>query len=65
APHSPDYVPGLEEPEQALPSPDYVPEDDEEDDRDVEADEEEEKEHLAPADSVVVALTAADQAASA
>ncbi|GJY59473.1 hypothetical protein Tco_0459365 [Tanacetum coccineum] len=27
APPSPDYVPGLEEPEQALPSPDYVPDD--------------------------------------
>nr|GFD35157.1 hypothetical protein [Tanacetum cinerariifolium] len=25
APPSPDYIPGLEEPEQALPSPDYVP----------------------------------------
>ncbi|GKF98662.1 hypothetical protein Tco_0297445, partial [Tanacetum coccineum] len=25
APPSPDYVPGLEEPEQAPPSPDYVP----------------------------------------
>ncbi|GKE66943.1 hypothetical protein Tco_1521104, partial [Tanacetum coccineum] len=26
APPSPDYVPGLEEPEQAPPSPDFVPE---------------------------------------
>ncbi|GKG45907.1 hypothetical protein Tco_0498353, partial [Tanacetum coccineum] len=25
-PHAPDYVPGLEEPEQAPLSPDYVPE---------------------------------------
>nr|GFB84371.1 hypothetical protein [Tanacetum cinerariifolium] len=39
-------------------------EDDEEDEMDVEADEEEE-EHPAPADSVVVAPTAADQAPSA
>nr|GEZ85477.1 putative reverse transcriptase domain-containing protein [Tanacetum cinerariifolium] len=41
-------------------------EDDEDDDMDIEADEEEEEEeHPAPADSVVVALTAADQAPSA
>nr|GFA98266.1 hypothetical protein [Tanacetum cinerariifolium] len=39
--------------------------DDEDDDMDIEADEEEEEEHPAPADSVVVALTAADQAPSA
>ncbi|GJS98633.1 hypothetical protein Tco_0819803 [Tanacetum coccineum] len=39
-------------------------EDDEDDDMDIEADEEEE-EHLAPADSVVVALPATDQAPSA
>nr|GFC07442.1 hypothetical protein [Tanacetum cinerariifolium] len=55
-----------EEPEQAPPSPNYVPEDDEEDeddDMDVEADKEEE-EHPAPADFVVVAPTAADQAPS-
>nr|GFA60557.1 hypothetical protein [Tanacetum cinerariifolium] len=39
-------------------------EDDEDDDMDIEADEEEEEEHLAPTDSVVVALTAADQAPS-
>nr|GFB32931.1 hypothetical protein [Tanacetum cinerariifolium] len=133
APHSPDYIPGPEEPEQAPPSPDYVPrpehaddeivaedqpyaedaspivqspeyvsefdfeahpeddddkdpeedpvdsfadggddsddeeessEDDEDDDMDIEADKEEE-EHPAPADSVVVAPTAADQALSA
>nr|GEW91045.1 hypothetical protein [Tanacetum cinerariifolium] len=133
APPSPDYIPGLEEPEQAPPSPDYVlgpehaddeivaedqpyaedaspiaqspeyvpesdfeahPEDDndedpeedpvdypadggddgddeeesskddEDDEMDIEADEEEE-EHPAPADSVVVAPTAADQALSA
>ncbi|GJR67562.1 hypothetical protein Tco_0013627 [Tanacetum coccineum] len=134
APPSPDYVPGLKEPEQAPPFPDYVPglehtddeivaedqpgaedaspttqspdyvpefdpkanpkedddedseedpvnyptnrgddgddeegslEDDEDDDMDIEADdEEEEEEHLAPADSVVVALPATDQAPS-
>nr|GFC02392.1 hypothetical protein [Tanacetum cinerariifolium] len=128
--HSPDYIPGPEEQEQAPPSPDYVPgpehtddeivaedqpyaedalpiaqlpeyvpesdfeahpedDDDEdpeedpvdylanggddgddedessEDDMDVEADDEEEEEHPAPADSVVVAPTAADQAPSA
>nr|GEY81698.1 hypothetical protein [Tanacetum cinerariifolium] len=40
-------------------------EEDEDDDMDVEADEEEEEEHPAPADSVVVAPTAADQAPSA
>nr|GFA29124.1 hypothetical protein [Tanacetum cinerariifolium] len=40
-------------------------EDDEDDDMDVKADEEEEEEHPAPADSVVVAPTAADQAPSA
>ncbi|GJV36967.1 hypothetical protein Tco_1409444 [Tanacetum coccineum] len=41
-------------------------EDDEDDDMDIEADdEEEEEEHLAPADSVVVALPATDQAPSA
>nr|GEZ14260.1 reverse transcriptase domain-containing protein [Tanacetum cinerariifolium] len=40
-------------------------EDDEDDDMDVEAKEEEEEEHPAPADSVVVAPTAADQASSA
>nr|GEZ75083.1 putative reverse transcriptase domain-containing protein [Tanacetum cinerariifolium] len=39
-------------------------EEDEDDDMDVEADEEEEEEHPAPADSVVVAPTAADQAPS-
>nr|GFC67869.1 hypothetical protein [Tanacetum cinerariifolium] len=104
---SPDYIHGLEEPEQAPPSPDYSPEyvpesdleahleddddedpeedhvnypadggdngddeegsseDDEDDDMDIEADEEnEEDEHPAPADSVVVASTAADQAPS-
>nr|GFC06254.1 hypothetical protein [Tanacetum cinerariifolium] len=36
-------------------------EDDEDDDMDIEADEEEEEEHPAPADSIVVASTAADQ----
>nr|GEY97368.1 hypothetical protein [Tanacetum cinerariifolium] len=40
-------------------------EDDEDDDMDIEADEEEEEEHPALAESVVVALTAADQAPSA
>nr|GFD47335.1 hypothetical protein [Tanacetum cinerariifolium] len=40
-------------------------EDEEDDEMDVEADEEEEDEHTAPADSVVVALTVADQAPSA
>ncbi|GKE36209.1 hypothetical protein Tco_1459614, partial [Tanacetum coccineum] len=39
-------------------------EDDQDDDIDIEADEEEEEEHLAPADSVVVALPATDQALS-
>nr|GFB46269.1 hypothetical protein [Tanacetum cinerariifolium] len=39
-------------------------EDDEDDDMDIEADEEEEEKHPAPADSVVVASTAADQAPS-
>nr|GFC03471.1 hypothetical protein [Tanacetum cinerariifolium] len=40
-------------------------ENDEDDDMDIESDEEEEEEHPAPADSVVVAPTAADQAPSA
>nr|GFB08043.1 hypothetical protein [Tanacetum cinerariifolium] len=40
-------------------------EDDEDDDMDIKADEEEEVEHPAPADSVVIAPTAADQALSA
>nr|GFA70517.1 hypothetical protein [Tanacetum cinerariifolium] len=40
-------------------------EDDEDDEMDIKADEEEEEEHPAPADSVVVAPTAADQAPSA
>nr|GEZ34090.1 hypothetical protein [Tanacetum cinerariifolium] len=40
-------------------------EDDEDDEMDIEANEEEEEEHPAPANSVVVALTAADQAPSA
>nr|GEY81721.1 hypothetical protein [Tanacetum cinerariifolium] len=43
-------------------SPEY---DDEDDEMDIEADEEDEEEHPAPADSVVVAPTAADQAPSA
>ncbi|GJZ67781.1 hypothetical protein Tco_0631021, partial [Tanacetum coccineum] len=40
-------------------------EDDEDDDMDIEADDDEEEEHLAPADSVVVALPATDHAPSA
>nr|GFC48603.1 hypothetical protein [Tanacetum cinerariifolium] len=40
-------------------------EDEEDDEMDVEANEEEEEEHPAPADSIVVAPTAADQAPSA
>nr|GFB96665.1 hypothetical protein [Tanacetum cinerariifolium] len=66
APPSSDYIPGPEEPEQAPPSPDYIPEDDEDeedDEMDVEADEEEE--HPAPADPVVIGPTATDQAPSA
>ncbi|GKF63927.1 hypothetical protein Tco_0187375, partial [Tanacetum coccineum] len=105
APPSPNYVSGLEELEQAPPSPDYSPDyvpesdpeadpkedddedpeedlidyladegddgddeegsskDDKDDDMDIEAnDEEEEEEYQAPADSVVVALSATDQA---
>nr|GFC75950.1 hypothetical protein [Tanacetum cinerariifolium] len=61
---------------QEPPSPDYMPddgddeeessEDEEDDEMDIEADEEvEEEEHPAPADSVVVAPTAADHAPSA
>nr|GEY80205.1 hypothetical protein [Tanacetum cinerariifolium] len=41
-----------------------LPEDDEDDDMEIEADEEEEEEHPAPANSVVVALPAANQAPS-
>ncbi|GKE66664.1 hypothetical protein Tco_1520825, partial [Tanacetum coccineum] len=77
APPAPDYVPGPEHTENeivaedqpgaedaspATQSPDYgSSEDDEDDDMDIETDEEEEEEHLAPADSVVVALPATDQ----
>ncbi|GJY57405.1 hypothetical protein Tco_0456520 [Tanacetum coccineum] len=72
-------VPGLEKPEHAPPLPDNVPgpelydsddeegssEDDEDDDMDIEADDdEEEEEHLAPTDSVVVALPATNQSPS-
>ncbi|GKC69145.1 hypothetical protein Tco_1115028 [Tanacetum coccineum] len=39
-------------------------EDDKDDDMYIEADDEEEEEHLAPADSIVVALPATDQAPS-
>ncbi|GJX96703.1 hypothetical protein Tco_0352501 [Tanacetum coccineum] len=66
---------GAEDASPTAQSPDYVPESDpeadpeEDDDEDPEEDhaddEEEEEEHLAPADSVVVALPAADQAPSA
>nr|GEZ11362.1 hypothetical protein [Tanacetum cinerariifolium] len=80
APPSPDYVPGPEyddDDEDPEEDPvDYLAnggdddddeeessEDDDDDDMDIEADEEEE--HPAPADSVVVASTAADQALSA
>ncbi|GKC03520.1 hypothetical protein Tco_0995130 [Tanacetum coccineum] len=56
---SPDYVPESD-PEA---DPESMGEDDEDDDMDIEA--EEEEEHLAPADSVVVALPATDQAPSA
>ncbi|GJW52320.1 hypothetical protein Tco_0093671 [Tanacetum coccineum] len=72
APPSPDYVPGLEEPEQAPPSPVYAmflrddgddedesSNDDEDDDVDIKGDEEEE-EHPAPAYSTAVALPAID-----
>ncbi|GJV10327.1 hypothetical protein Tco_1351868 [Tanacetum coccineum] len=74
APPSPDYVPGPEEPEQAPPSPDYVPGPEHTDDEIVAEDQPdaedcspllEEEEHPAPADSVVVALPATDQAPSA
>nr|GFA09584.1 putative reverse transcriptase domain-containing protein [Tanacetum cinerariifolium] len=60
APPFPDYIPGPEEPEQAPPSPDYVPCPEHADDEIVE-----EEEHPAPADYVVVARTATDQALSA
>nr|GFC82932.1 hypothetical protein [Tanacetum cinerariifolium] len=63
APPSPDYIPGPEEPEQVPPSPDYILGPEHADDEI--ANEEEEEEHPAPADSVVVALTATDQALSA
>nr|GFC15566.1 hypothetical protein [Tanacetum cinerariifolium] len=75
APLSRDYVPGpehvddeivtkdqpyIEDASPTAQSPEY------DDDMDIEANkEEEEEEHLAPADSIVVALTAADQASSA
>ncbi|GKB79081.1 hypothetical protein Tco_0945976 [Tanacetum coccineum] len=76
---SPNYVHGLEEPKQAPPSPDYVPGLEHVDDEIVAEDQQcgdasthrpsqpdnEEEEHLAPADSVVVALPTTDQAPSA
>nr|GFD05810.1 hypothetical protein [Tanacetum cinerariifolium] len=76
APPSPDYMPGLEEPEQAPLSPDYIPGPEHADDKIVAEDQpyaedtspitqSPEYEHPAPADSVVVAPTAADQALSA
>ncbi|GKE51511.1 hypothetical protein Tco_1486667 [Tanacetum coccineum] len=93
APPSPDYVPGPEHADDEISDPEADPEedddedpeedpvdypadggddgddedepseDDEDDDMDIKADDD--KEHLAPADSVVVALPAADQALSA
>nr|GFD24049.1 hypothetical protein [Tanacetum cinerariifolium] len=76
APPSPDYMPGPEEQEQAPPSPDYVLGPEHADDEIVAEDQpyaedalpiaqSPEYEHPAPADSVVVAPTAADQAPSA
>nr|GFA64922.1 hypothetical protein [Tanacetum cinerariifolium] len=76
APPSPDYIPGPEEPEQAPPLLDYVPGPEHVDDEIVVEDQpyaedaspiaqSPEYEHPAPADSVVVASTAADQAPSA
>ncbi|GKD66747.1 hypothetical protein Tco_1308855 [Tanacetum coccineum] len=76
APPSPDYVTGLEHTDDEIVAEDQPgddgddeegsSEDDEDDDMDIEADdEEEEEEHLAPVDSVVVALLATDQAPSA
>ncbi|GKF36123.1 hypothetical protein Tco_0112881, partial [Tanacetum coccineum] len=58
-----DYVPGPEEPEQAPPSPNYVPGPEHSHDE-ISAKDEEEEEHPAPADSVVVALPTVDQAPS-
>nr|GFD44453.1 hypothetical protein [Tanacetum cinerariifolium] len=73
-------MPGLEEPEQAPPSPDYIPGPEHADDNIVAEDQpyaedaspiaqspeyEEEEDHPTPADSVVIAPTAADQAPSA
>nr|GFD45120.1 hypothetical protein [Tanacetum cinerariifolium] len=76
-PPSLDYIPGPEEPEQAPPSPDYIPGPEHVDNEIVVEDQpyaedaspiaqspEYEEEHPAPADSVVVALIAADQAPS-
>ncbi|GKG44224.1 hypothetical protein Tco_0483317, partial [Tanacetum coccineum] len=67
---SPDYVPksdlkaGSEEDDGEDPEED--PKEDKDDDIDIEADEdEEEEEHPTPADSIVVALPATDQAPSA
>ncbi|GJR52944.1 hypothetical protein Tco_1403465 [Tanacetum coccineum] len=78
APPSPDYFPGPEHADNEISDPEADPEedndedpeedpDDKDDDMDIEADDEEEEkeEHLAPADSVVVALPATDQAPSA
>ncbi|GKA75819.1 hypothetical protein Tco_0782197, partial [Tanacetum coccineum] len=46
APPSPDYVPGLEEPEQAPPSPDYVPDTDPEADPEEDDDEDPEEDPI-------------------
>nr|GFA16340.1 hypothetical protein [Tanacetum cinerariifolium] len=59
----PEYVPESDLEAHPEDDDDEDPEEDPDDDTDIEADEEEE-EHPAPADSVVVALTAADQAPS-
>nr|GFC99029.1 hypothetical protein [Tanacetum cinerariifolium] len=61
---SPEYVPKSDLKAYPEEDDDEDPEEDPDDDMDIEADEEEEEEHPAPADSVVVALPAADQAPS-
>ncbi|GKE06552.1 hypothetical protein Tco_1398570, partial [Tanacetum coccineum] len=63
---SPDYVPMFDLEADPEEDDDEDPEEDPDDDMDIEADDdEEEEEHPAPADSVVVALPAADQVSSA
>ncbi|GKC72533.1 hypothetical protein Tco_1118416 [Tanacetum coccineum] len=62
APPSPDYVPGPEHTDDEISDPEADPEEDKDVDVDMEADGEEEEEvHLAPTDSVVVALPATDE----